>query len=153
MYTGWLLTRRVQAHFAVSLNDGWILVQYNLKITFVSEYQIKSKSNLHYTRRITPKRVTSCGAHLRGLAPGQHSSEETLQRWRVVGNTLCRFDRPGYRTSDLPHRQCALSNWANGRLFVREYHLINLINSKMQPKTQNKILNQIWPYSKYNIQH
>ena len=44
------------------------------------------KSNLHYTRRITPKRVTSCGAHLRGLAPGQHSSEETSQRWRVVGD-------------------------------------------------------------------
>ena len=48
----------------------------------------KSKSNLHYTRRITPKRVTSCGAHLRGLAPGLHSSEETSQRWRVVGNTV-----------------------------------------------------------------
>ena len=41
---------------------------------------INIKSNLHYTRRITPKRVTSCGAHLRGLAPGQHSSEETSQR-------------------------------------------------------------------------
>ena len=40
----------------------------------------KIKSNLHYTRRITPKRVTSCGAHLRGLAPGLHSSEETSQR-------------------------------------------------------------------------
>ena len=61
------------------------------------------KSNLHYTRRITPKRVTSCGAHFRGLAPGQHSSEEMLQRWRVV-LTLCRFDRPGNRTPDLPHR-------------------------------------------------
>ena len=48
----------------------------------------KSKSNLHYTRRITPKRVTSCGAHLRDLAPGQHSSEETSQRWRVVGDTV-----------------------------------------------------------------
>ena len=46
------------------------------------------KSNLHYTRRITPKRVTSCGAHLRGLAPGLHSSEETSQRWRVVGDTV-----------------------------------------------------------------
>ena len=51
----------------------------------------KIKSNLHYTRRITPKRVTSCGAHLRGLAPGQHSSEETSQRSLA---TLCRFDRP-----------------------------------------------------------
>ena len=46
------------------------------------------KSNLHYTRRITPKRVTSCGAHLRGLAPGQHSSEHTSQRWRVVGDSV-----------------------------------------------------------------
>ena len=49
--------------------------------------QIK-KSNHHYTRRIMPKRVTSCGAHLRGLAPGQHSSEETSQRWRVVGDAV-----------------------------------------------------------------
>ena len=46
------------------------------------------KSNLHYTRRITPKRATSGGAHLRGLAPGQHSSEEASQRWRVVGDTV-----------------------------------------------------------------
>ena len=46
------------------------------------------KSNLHYTRGITPKRVTSGGAHLRGLAPGLHSSEETSQRWRAVGDTV-----------------------------------------------------------------
>ena len=46
------------------------------------------KSNLHYTRGITPKRVTSGGAHLRGLAPGLHSSEETSQRWRTVGDTV-----------------------------------------------------------------
>ena len=37
----------------------------------------------HYTRRITPKRVTSGGAHLRDLAPRLHSSEETSQRWRA----------------------------------------------------------------------
>ena len=42
---------------------------------------------LRYTRGSTPKRVTSCGGHLRGLAPGQHSSEETSQRWRAAGNT------------------------------------------------------------------
>ena len=30
----------------------------------------KKKSNLHYTRGITPKRVTSGGIHLHGLAPG-----------------------------------------------------------------------------------
>ena len=46
------------------------------------------KSNLHYTRGITPKRVTSGGAHIRCLAPGQHSSEEILQRWRAVGDTV-----------------------------------------------------------------
>ena len=34
------------------------------------------KSNLHYTLAITPKRVTSGGVHLRGLMPGQHSSEK-----------------------------------------------------------------------------
>ena len=54
----------------------------------VIESNQKIKSNLHYTRRITPKRVTSCGAHLRGLAPGLHSSKETSQRWRVVGDTV-----------------------------------------------------------------
>ena len=42
---------------------------------------ISQKSNLHYTRgSSTPKSVTSDGTHLRGLAPGQHSSEETS--WR-----------------------------------------------------------------------
>ena len=43
---------------------------------------VKFKLNLHYTRCITPKRVTSGGIHLRGLAPGQHSSEETSQLQR-----------------------------------------------------------------------
>ena len=47
-----------------------------------------SKSNLHYTRGITPKRVTSGGAHLRGLASGQHSTKEMSQRWRAVGDTV-----------------------------------------------------------------
>ena len=44
--------------------------------------------DLHYARGITPKRVTSGGAHLRGLAPGLHSSEKTSQRWRAVGDTV-----------------------------------------------------------------
>ena len=48
----------------------------------------KKKSNLHYTRGITPKYVTNGGAHPRGLAPGLHSSEETSQRWRAVGDTV-----------------------------------------------------------------
>ena len=54
-----------------------------------------NKSNLHYAcSRITPKRVTNGGAHLRGLAPGQHSSEETSQRWRAVGGTLSALTSP-----------------------------------------------------------
>ena len=47
----------------------------------------KIKSNLHHTRDITPKRVTSGGIHLRGSAPGQHSSEDSSQGWRTVDNT------------------------------------------------------------------
>ena len=29
-----------------------------------------------------------CGAHLRGLTPGQYRSEETSQRWRAVSDTV-----------------------------------------------------------------
>ena len=60
----------------------------------------KPKKYLHYTGGITPKRVTNGGVRLRGLAPGQHSSEELTQRWRHC----FRFDRPGNRTPDLPYR-------------------------------------------------
>ena len=64
---------------------------------------IKPKSNLHYTRGITPKRVTSSGAHLCGLTPGQHSSKETWQRWRAVCDIVSDLTDPGiepqiYRT-------------------------------------------------------
>ena len=49
----------------------------------------KIKSSLYsQSRGITPKRVTHCGAHLRSLAPGQHSFKETLQRRRAVGDTV-----------------------------------------------------------------
>ena len=46
------------------------------------------KSKLHDTRHITPKRVTSGGAHLRGAALELQSSEQTSQRWRAVGDTV-----------------------------------------------------------------
>ena len=81
-----------------NLGSGSVRVQLlqNLKVrvrfrfieTKFLRFRFGFKSNLHYTRRITPKRVTSCGAHLRSLAPGLHSSEETSQRWRVVGDTV-----------------------------------------------------------------
>ena len=46
------------------------------------------KSNLHYTRGITPKNITSGRAHLRGVAPGLHSFEESSQRGRAIGDTV-----------------------------------------------------------------
>ena len=54
------------------------------------------KSNLHYTRGITPKRVTSGGAHFRCLASGQHSSEVTSQRWRAVGDPVYDLTDSGF---------------------------------------------------------
>ena len=56
--------------------------------------KIKSKSNLHYTRGITPKRVTSGGAHLRGLAPGLTAPKKRRSGGEPLA-TLCRFDRSG----------------------------------------------------------
>ena len=53
-------------------------------------------SNLYYrpTRNITPKSVTSGGAHARGLAPEHQNPEETRQRWRAVGNTVSDLTGP-----------------------------------------------------------
>ena len=58
-------------------------------------FSITNKPNLHYTRGITPKRVSSAGVHLRGLAPGQHSSEKMSQWWQTVGNTVPDLTDPG----------------------------------------------------------
>ena len=51
----------------------------------------KAKSNLHYTRGIAPKRVTSGGAHLRGLTTGQ---QETSQRWHTLDDTVSDLTDP-----------------------------------------------------------
>ena len=55
-------------------------------MVFVLNCLVGSKSNLHYTRGITPKRVTSGGARLRALAPEQHSFRRNVtamaSRWR-----------------------------------------------------------------------
>ena len=59
------------------------------------------KSNLHYTRGIRLKRVTSGGVYLRGLAADLHSSEETSQRWRVIDDTMPNLNGPGNRIPNL----------------------------------------------------
>ena len=66
-----------------------------VKIETYREIIFYQKLNLHYTRVITPKRVTSSGDHLLGLAPGQHGSKETSQRWRAVGDTVSNLTDPG----------------------------------------------------------
>ena len=47
-------------------------------------------------------RVTNGGAHLRGLAPGQYSSEETSQRWQAVGDAVS--DSTGWRIEPMTSR-------------------------------------------------
>ena len=65
------------------------------------------KSNLHYTRGITPKRVMSGGYHLRNLAPRQHSLEEMSQRWRTDLND------PGIEPQTSSTESDVLTNKAN----------------------------------------
>ena len=61
-----------------------------------SAYKISFKSNLPYTRGITQRRVTSGKAYyVSGLAPGQHSSEKTSQRWRTAGDAVSDLTGPG----------------------------------------------------------
>ena len=71
------------------------------------------KKKLHYTRRITSRSVTSAEAHLRDLAPEQHSSEETSQRWRVVGDTGFDSTRQGIERKTLRNNSGVLSKCAN----------------------------------------
>ena len=71
-----------------SINFRCLFVNKAIQMTTVYHKKI---SNLYDTRSITLKRVTSGGAHLCGLTPGQHSSEETSQRWRTVGDTVTDF--------------------------------------------------------------
>ena len=57
--------------------------------------QKSNKAHLRHTHVISPKRVISGAAHLRGLAFGQHCSEDTLQRRQGVD----------YAVSDLADRE------------------------------------------------
>ena len=59
--------------------------QAYLKVSKINALHVVTritKTKLHYTRGITPKRETSGGHHLRDLAAGQHGSEETSRWWR-----------------------------------------------------------------------
>ena len=80
----WLLLDNLVV-ISVLLNE--LRVTFDPKNTFR-----KSKSNLYYTRDITPKRVASGGVHLPSLVPGQHRNVAVVAtRWRHS----VRFDQPG----------------------------------------------------------
>ena len=42
--------------------------------------------------------MTAGGIHLRGLMPGQHSSEETSQRWKVDLDAVSDLTKPATET-------------------------------------------------------
>ena len=77
------------------------------------------KSNRHYTRVITPKRVTSDGAYFRGLALGQHSSKETPKQWRAVSDTVSEMTGPGFEPQTCCTGKNALPNELTGQ-FAKE---------------------------------
>ena len=97
------------------------------------------------------RRVTSGGAYLRGLAPKQHSSEETSQRWRAVDDTVYDLTVPGIKpqtsrpdrdtlitelTGRFVSNQCKFSIWL--LLFVK-FH---------RSKTQHSYLVTYVPFLK-----
>ena len=55
---------------------------------------VTDESNFRCARVITAKGVTSGVTHLHSLAQRQHSSEETLLRWRAVGDTVSDLTDP-----------------------------------------------------------
>ena len=63
-----------------------------------------------------PKRVTSCGVHLHGLAPGQQSSEEMSQHWRAVGNFVSDLTGPGIESQTSRTDSVHLTTQLIGRL-------------------------------------
>ena len=78
--------------------------------------QSKIKSSLQ-SRYYTQTCVTSGGAHLRGLAPGQRSSEETSQQRRAVDNSGSEITGPGIE----PKTSRADSNVGNHKATERYY--------------------------------
>ena len=70
------------------------------------------------------KSVTSGGAHLRDLAPEQHSYEGTSQRWRVFGDAasaLREFKTGPLAPSAVPFEYLLLSKVANNCQWFADY--------------------------------
>ena len=76
---------------------------------------LKIKSKLHYTPGISQMRVASGGAYLRGLAPGQHNSTETSQRWRAIGDAVSNLTDPEIEPQTSRTDRACLATEVNGR--------------------------------------
>ena len=76
------------------------------QFTIIKKQKARNNQNLHYTRVITRKRVTSGGVSSSQLKPGQHSFAETSQRWRAVDDTVSDQTDPGTK----PQTSCTDSN-------------------------------------------
>ena len=69
-------------------------LQYGASAVTMAAHKSKKKSNLHcrptrFINSLQYRRVVASGeSQPRGLAPGQHSSEESSQRRRAVGYTV-----------------------------------------------------------------
>ena len=89
-------------------------------------FSSKSKSNLHYTRVILIKRVTSGGVHLRSLAPGQPSFEKTSQRWRAVDDTVSDLIDPGIEPKTSRADSDVFYHFANRHFYVSKWSVESL---------------------------
>ena len=85
----------------VQTNIDQVVIDQEVSCKLYFAYtQLNQKSNLHYTRSIiTPKRVTSGRARLISLRLGNTAARNVASVANLA--TLCRFDRPGYRSPDL----------------------------------------------------
>ena len=79
----------------------------------MGQQQRVQKSNFNYTRVNTPMRVA--GPHLRGLAPGQHTSAETSQRRRAIDDTASDLIGPRFE----PQSSCTDCNTLTTELTYR----------------------------------
>ena len=88
-------------------------------------FEVSRYATVHFTSNFTPKRVTSGGVHLRGLAPGKHISEETLQRWQAVGDTVSYLTGTGIESKTFRGDNDVFNLYANRTVILQLLELIN----------------------------
>ena len=107
--------------FCAKTHKIGIKSKVTVKKTNYKDFNTTFTSNqiFHYTRCITPQRVTSWrGAISESLRSGNTASFEMSQRWRAIGNTISDLNGP--------------------RFFTRVILCIYSLNFKPSPKTYTK---------------